>query len=72
MLFNDHDPPHFHAVYGEYRVAVEIKTPHVTGTFPRRALALVLEWKRLRAKELLDNWEGARLGRPLRRIAPLE
>ncbi len=72
MLFNEHDPPHFHAVYGKHRIAVQIKTGRVTGTFPKRALRLVLEWRRLRASELLDDWDLARQQRPLRQIAPLE
>ncbi len=41
MYFNDHDPPHFHAVYGEDEVLIEIDTLVVVrGELPRRALAL--------------------------------
>jgi hypothetical protein len=69
---DEHGPPHFHAVYGEYEVTVEIETGVVTGTLPRRALGLVLEWNALHKDELLENWGLARQGRPLRRIAPLE
>jgi len=39
---------------------------------PRRATALVLEWAELRRAELAEDWDLARAGRPLRRIAPLE
>jgi hypothetical protein len=72
MFYREHGPPHFHAVYGEYEVTVEVETGVVTGTLPRRALGLVLEWNALHKDELLENWELARQGRPLRRIAPLE
>lgn len=72
MYFDEHHPPHFHAVYGPHAVAVDIRTGHVTGTFPPRALGLVLEWMRLRRRELYENWERARQGTPLSRIAPLE
>ena len=72
MFFADHTPPHFHAVYGEHRVTVEILTGHITGRLPRRALRLVLEWRQLRQMELLADWERARRGVPLLWIAPLE
>ncbi len=32
----------------------------------------VLEWMGLHAQELLENWELAKQGQPLKRIAPLE
>ncbi|MDR7536985.1 MAG: DUF4160 domain-containing protein [Armatimonadota bacterium] len=37
-----------------------------------RALRLVLEWAELHKAELLENWELAQQGQPLKRIAPLE
>ncbi len=41
MYFNDHDPPHFHAVYGEDEFLIEIDTLVVVrGELPRRALVL--------------------------------
>lgn len=72
MFYRDHGPPHFHAVYGEYEVTIEIETGVVTGKFPKRALGLVLEWNALHRNELIENWELTRQGRPLKRIAPLE
>jgi hypothetical protein len=72
MFFNEHGPPHFHAVYGEHKITVEIESGHVTGTFPARALRLVLEWASLHRQELLANWERARRREPLTKIEPLE
>ena len=43
MFFNEHGPPHFHAVYGDHKITVEIESGTVRGTFPPRALRLVLE-----------------------------
>jgi hypothetical protein len=38
MFYNDHDPPHFHAKYGEYEIRVAIETGEImSGSFPRRA-----------------------------------
>jgi hypothetical protein len=64
--------PHFHAVYGRHAASIEIRGGKVHGTLPRRALHLVLEWARLHEAELLENWQRARRGKPLERIAPLE
>lgn len=31
MIYNDHNPPHFHATYGDYKITVEINSGVVTG-----------------------------------------
>jgi hypothetical protein len=72
MFFREHGVPHFHAVYGEYKITVEIESGKVRGEFPARAQRLVLEWAQLHARELLENWERARQRQPLEPIAPLE
>jgi hypothetical protein len=72
MYYRDHPPPHFHAIYGDFEVTVEIDSGVVHGDFPRRALAHVLEWCELHRQELLDIWDLARSSRPLPRISPLE
>lgn len=72
MLYRDHDPPHFHAYYGEYEIAVGIRDGVVNGSFPSRALRHVLEWRELHRDALLANWELAREHRPLHRIPGLE
>jgi hypothetical protein len=72
MFYREHGVPHFHAVYGEYEISVEVETGTIHGRFPPRALKLVLEWLNLHKPELLENWELAKQGQPLKRIAPLE
>ncbi|MCE5230377.1 DUF4160 domain-containing protein [bacterium] len=68
----DHLPAHFHAVYGEYQITVEIESGVVHGDFPKRAMRLVLEWLDLHKDELIENWDLIQSGRPAKRIAPLE
>ncbi len=72
MYYRDHGPPHFHAVYGEFEITVEIDTGRINGEFPKRALAHVLEWSQLHRAELLHAWSLARASEPLPRIDPLE
>jgi Domain of unknown function (DUF4160) len=72
IYYREHSPPHFHAIYGEYEVTVEIKTGIVSGRFPRRALNAVLEWQTLQETELMENWELAQSRQSLKKIKPLE
>lgn len=45
MYFNDHAPPHFHAVYQGQEAQISIESLEILRrSLPRRALALVLEW----------------------------
>lgn len=72
MFSRDHSPPHFHAVYGEYQITVDIPSGVIHGDFPKRAVRLVLEWLDLHKPELLENWDLVQAGRQARRIQPLE
>ena len=73
MFYKDHNPPHFHAMYGEYEIAMSIRDGEVLwGTFPKRALAHVMEWRQTHLAELERDWERARSKQPLLPIEPLE
>ncbi len=73
MFFEDHNPPHFHAQYGEWEVLIDINTFGVfAGHFPPRALGLVIEWATQHQNELLNNWERARVQKSLSKIEPLK
>ncbi len=72
MFWQDHAPPHFHALYGEYEVLISIQTLEILeGNMPRRALALVLEWAREHQAELSENWERCTHNQSLQKIHPL-
>jgi hypothetical protein len=44
MFYNDHAPPHFHAIYGSDEALIDIHTlDYVKGKLPKRARALVIE-----------------------------
>jgi hypothetical protein len=72
MYYNDHDPAHFHAVYGNFEITVEVESGTVRGMFPPRALAHVQEWRELHRTDLLRNWQLARNREPLSKVPPLE
>lgn len=73
MYYDDHNPPHFHAEYGEGLALIEIETLLVfSGRLPPRVLGLVIEWAALHRDELRADWDLARAHRDLERIPPLQ
>lgn len=72
MYFRDHQPPHFHATYGDQEALIVIGTGDLyAGHLSRRALRLVQEWEELHRAELVVNWNRARDQLPLAPIPPL-
>lgn len=73
MFFDDHNPPHFHAEYGEDRALVDIQSlAFFSGRLSPRVAGLVIEWATLHQDELLQDWNLAKASHELRRIPPLE
>ncbi|MEJ2229492.1 MAG: DUF4160 domain-containing protein [Alphaproteobacteria bacterium] len=72
MFWNDHAPPHFHALYADAEVLINIQTLEVMrGSMPRRALALVLEWAQEHRAELLEDWNLCARNQQPKKITPL-
>ena len=72
LYYADHNPPHFHAVYGGQQAEIDMRTGDVmVGALSNRALRLVREWAEAYRDELLEDWERARQGQPLNPIPPL-
>lgn len=72
MFWRDHGPPHFHALYGDYEILVDIRTLEVLeGKMPRRALGLILEWAQEHRKELMEDWDLCAHNQPPNKILPL-
>ena len=54
----EHNPPHFHAYYNEFKASVDIRTCEIIeGNFPRRQRKLVLAWAELHQEELMADWQ---------------
>lgn len=72
MYYNDHSPPHFHAIYGEREAQIVIATLEpLRGSLPSRAMKLVQGWGAMHRDELEANWARAREGLSLDNIEPL-
>lgn len=53
----EHNPPHFHVVYGEYLGVYSINTLEMLeGDLPAKAQALVKEWAEKYKDDLLKIW----------------
>ncbi len=73
MFFDDHNPPHFHAEYGDSEALIDIRTLSVfAGRLPPRVMGLIVEWSTLHQQELLDDWGRAQAQQALQKIHPLE
>ena len=72
MYRDEHPPPHFHAIYGEFSAQISIhRAAIIQGKLPPRVLGYVVEWAALHEQELLQCWEAARTDRPVGKIEPL-
>jgi hypothetical protein len=73
MYFMDHAPPHFHAIYGNHEVVIDIRTlESIQGSLPRRAMGFVLEWASQHRDELQEDWQLCIARKSPRPIPPLE
>ena len=65
----EHNPPHFHAVYGEKEGAFAIETLEMlAGDLPNKAQALVREWASQYKSELMKMWDS----KTLQKLQPLD
>ncbi len=73
MFYNEHDPPHFHAEYQGQRGVFDFDGNLKKGLFKSKtAQKLIKEWTLLHRDELEQNWQNAKKGKALNKIAPLD
>ncbi len=66
---NEHNPPHFQAVYGEYTGIFGIESlSMLEGDIPIRAQKLIREWSSMYQKELMEMWQT----KTLKKLPPLK
>lgn len=73
MNFNDHNPPHLHAEYGEFEAIFDIADNRIiSGNLGKTATRLVRRWIELHKVELLENWNLLRSKIQPVKITPLD
>ena len=66
---NEHNPPHFHAVYGEYNGSFSIlDLKMIEGDLPRKAQNLIIEWANEHKEEIINIWNT----KTLKKLPPLD
>lgn len=66
---SEHNPPHIHAIYGEYIGAIDIRTGEmIEGDLPRRALKMTREWMEEHRDDLMEIWNT----QEFKELPPLE
>jgi hypothetical protein len=72
MFYKDHNPPHFHIKYNEYRGVFSInELKLIEGELPKRVISIILEWANEHRNDLLNDWEKAKNKEELINIEPL-
>ena len=73
MYFDEHNPPHFHALYAGNEAQIGIN-PIITleGKLANRAASMVIEWAAIHQQELMHNWDRLRNDQAIERIEPLQ
>lgn len=73
MFYREHGVPHFHAEYQGQQATFTFDGDVLAGTIrSHTALRLIREWAHGHREELEVNWNRARAGESLERIAPLD
>lgn len=71
MYYDDHQPPHFHAFYGDYKAIFNFEGEIIEGKMPNKQFKLIVAWSEIHKDELLANWELAKNSEKLFDITPL-
>jgi len=73
MFFDEHNPPHFHVQYNEYKAQISIaELTVIEGFLPPRALGLVIEWAMIHRDELMNDWYLSQNNESPKKIEPLK
>lgn len=68
MYYDDHNPPHFHIRYNEFRAVMDIQSLNIVhGMLPARVRSPVEEWAEINREELLSMW----VSKCFHKISPL-
>lgn len=69
----EHNPPHFHAYYQDFKGIFNIEACEmVEGDLPRRQIKLIEAWAELHKDELFADWKLAQNGEIPYKIDPLK
>lgn len=72
VYYENENPPHFHANYGDYWIKIAIKDGKIiAGDMPKPALKMILNWLAKRRDAIQEAWDLATNDKPPKKIPPL-
>jgi hypothetical protein len=73
MFSDEHNPPHFHAEFAEYKATFSIDTGQmIQGEMPPNKAILISAWAIIHKEELMKNWDTLAKGVGAKKIDPLK
>ena len=72
MYHDEHNPPHFHAKYQEYRAVFNMDGEIISGEMPKKQTKYIVAWADIHRDELLANWELIENNESVYKIEPLK
>lgn len=72
MYYDDHNPPHIHAIYGDSEAVYDLSGNKLEGSLPGKQAKLVVAWISIHEDELKADWQLAKAGEKPFRIEPLK
>lgn len=75
MQFNDvgqHNKPHIHVQYSEYKAVVALDGTILSGSLPAKQFKMLEAWMIIHEEELYKSWNDAVRSIPLTKIDPLK
>ncbi len=72
MYYDEHNPLHFHAFYGEYKAMFNLDGELMEGNIPNSKAKLITAWTLIHKDELMANWQLAKDSEVLYNIKPLD
>lgn len=72
MYYDDHNPPHIHAIYNSDIACFTFDGELLEGNLPKKQRKLVEAWIEIHSDELKANWRLAQDGEPVFKIEPLK
>ena len=71
MYYDDHNPPHIHAIYNDDKACFDLEGKIFQGSLPLKQRKLVEAWMVIHHDELIADWKLAKNGEPIFKIEPL-
>lgn len=72
MYYDDHNPPHIHAIYNNEKACYTLDGEVLEGSLPKKQQKLVEAWIEIHKDELMANWKLAQDGETIFKIEPLK